>query len=81
MKLCNLFEDNSGINELPKGYGTEKDDQSSLKLSDVRKTRLTLGQLNKLRILNDVRSLEHEQKIKKVAKMYKPSEQGGGGMM
>lgn len=82
MNIYQLFEDESGIKETPKGYYSPKDDQSVLSLSDLRKTRLTLGQLNKLRILNDVRALEHEQKIKKVANMYQPPvDQGGGGMM
>lgn len=61
------------------GYSSEEDDQSVLKLSDMRKTRLTLGQLNRLRILNDTRKVEHEQKLKKVSIQYKPpaAEQGG----
>lgn len=74
-----LFEmDNDTIESLPTGYSTEDDDQSVLKLSDLRKTRLTLGQLNKLRILNDTRKVEHEQKLKKVSVQYKPPAQEGG---
>ena len=61
-----MFND---TNHLP-GYYTEKDDSTVLKLSDLRKTRLTLGQLNRLRIMNDVRKLEHEQKLEKVQKQY-----------
>lgn len=67
----------------PDGYSTEKDDQSILKLSDLRKTRLTLGQLNKLRQMNDIKSIEHDQKLKKLGAQYKPAAQddgGGGGM-
>jgi hypothetical protein len=82
MFISDLFE-NDSIEALPKGYGSEEDDQSILKLSDMRKTRLTLSQLNKLRILNDIRKLEHEQDIKKVSTQYKPAatDEGGGGMM
>ena len=65
----------------PDGYASEEDDQSILKLSDMRKTRLTLGQLNKLRIMNDVKKVEHEQKLKKVSVQYKPAEQDPSGGM
>ena len=84
MFINDLFEDNESndvIKSLPQGYGSEEDDQSILKLSDLRKTRLTLGQLNKLRILNDVRKLEHEQNISKLAKQYKAPAAEGGGIM
>lgn len=56
-------------NDLP-GYRTEKDDHTPLRLSDLRKTRLTLKQLNRLRIMNDIRRLEHEQKLEKVKTQY-----------
>jgi len=80
MNLIDLFEDDI-IKELPHGYGSEKDDQSVLKLSDLRKTRLTLDQLHRLRVLNDVRRLEKEQKVKKLSVQYKPPAQEGGGLM
>lgn len=57
-------------NDLP-GYRTEKDDHTPVRLSDLRKTRLTLKQLNRLRIMNDVRKLEHEQDLEKVRSQYK----------
>lgn len=53
------------------GYQSDKDDHTPLKLSDLRKTRLTLADLNRLRMSNDVRKVEHESKIEKVAKQYK----------
>jgi len=62
----------------PPGYASEEDDQSILKLSDMRKTRLTLGQLNKLRMMNDIRRVEHEEKLKTVSTQYKPAAQEGG---
>lgn len=65
----------------PTGYSSEENDQSVLKLSDLRKTRLTLGQLNKLRMINDVRKIEHEAKLKTVSAQYKPPAQEGGGLM
>ena len=65
MNILEIFEPN------PTGYATEKDDNSAEKLSDLRKTKLTLKQLNRLRIMNDVRKLEHEQKLDSVRKQYK----------
>ena len=63
MNLLEMFD------ELP-GYRTEKDDNTALKLSDLRKTKLTLMQLNRLRIMNDVRKLEKEQNIEKIQAQY-----------
>ena len=57
MILLEMFDE-----DLP-GYRTEEDDNTTLRLSDIRKTKLTLGQLNRLRIMNDVRKLEKEQKM------------------
>lgn len=73
MNLLEIFE------PTPNGYRTEKDDNSAVKLRDLRKTKLTLKQLNRLRIMNDIRKLEHEQKIDAVQAQYKapPQEQGG----
>ena len=65
MNLLEMFED-----EMP-GYRSEKDDNTAVKLSDVRKTKVTLKQLNRLRIMNDVRRLEHEQDLEKVKAQYK----------
>jgi len=66
----------------PAGSRTEKDDNSVMKLSDLRKTRLSLEQINRMRIMNDVRKLEHEEKLKKVNKQYKAAgadASGGAG--
>lgn len=74
MNIFEIFE------PMPTGYSTEKDDQSPLKLSDLRKTKLTLQQLNRLRIMNDVRKLEHEKKIDAIQTQYKAPPQEEGGM-
>jgi hypothetical protein len=65
MNLLEIFKPES------KGYSTEKDDNTALKLSDLRKTKLTIKQLNRLRIMNDVRKLEHEKKVNSVQQQYK----------
>ena len=61
------------------GVRTEKDDNSVMKLGDLRKTKITLAHLNKLRMANDVRRFEHEDKLKKVATQYKPPAAAAGG--
>ena len=55
------------------GYQDLSQDNSQLKLSDLRKTRLTLRQLNKLRQMQDVRSYEYKEKLKQVKKQYAPA--------
>lgn len=73
------------INELfspaPTAFRSEKQDNTSLKLKDTRKTRLSLDQLNRLRIMNDARKLEHEKKLETISNQYKlPAAQAGIGM-
>ena len=60
----------------------QANDGTTLKFEDSRKTRLTLGQLNRLRKMNDMRALEHEQEMSFVRKMYAPppaADMGGMG--
>ena len=61
------------------GYQDLEDDHgSNRKLSDLRKTKLTLRQLNKLRRMNDIRTYEKSQKLEKVKRQYsQPAEEGG----
>lgn len=61
-------------------YRDEKSDNSAYRIDDTRKrsTKLTLAKLNKLRQINDVRKLEHEQKLDKVSKQYAPPQEAGG---
>jgi len=62
-------------------YYDPEDDNSQLKLSDLRKTKLTLLQLNKLRKMDDVRTYEQAQKIKYVQTQYAPKvEMAPGGL-
>jgi len=68
MLLIELF------NPMPAGYSTDTDDQSVLTLGDLRKTRLTLGQLHKLRQMNDVKKYEHEEKLKAISQQYAPAQ-------
>jgi len=75
MQILELFE------PIPKGYRDEKSDNSVIHADDTRKTRLTLTRLNKLRIMNDVRTLEQEKKLETLQTQYKaPAAEGGGGL-
>jgi len=56
----------------PEAYQDLEDDNSQPQLGDLRKTRLTLRQLNKLRKMNDVRSYEYKEKLKLVRQQYAP---------
>lgn len=66
----------------PDGYRSEKDDNTAFKLDEPRKRRssLTLEKLNRLRIMNDSRKAEHEEKLKDISGQYKPAAPEGGGM-
>jgi hypothetical protein len=65
MNIFELFDPEST------GRYTEKQDSSVMKLKDLRKTRLSLEQINRMRVMNDVRKVEHEEKLGKVKKQYK----------
>jgi hypothetical protein len=64
------------LNELyrhePEGYQDVSADNSQTTKNDLRKTRLTLRQINKLRQMNDVRSYEYKEKLKNIRKQYAP---------
>jgi hypothetical protein len=56
----------------PAAYQDVSQDNSQPRLHDLRKTRLTLRQLNKLRQMNDVRAYEYKEKLKDIRKQYAP---------
>ena len=56
----------------PSAYQDLSQDNSQVQKDDLRKSRLTLRQLNKLRKMNDVRMYELKEKLKLVKKQYAP---------
>jgi hypothetical protein len=62
-------------NKEPEAYQDVSQDNSQPQLGDLRKTHLTLRQLNKLRKMNDVRAVEYKEKLKLVRQQYAPPEQ------
>jgi hypothetical protein len=69
MILLELFSrENSAYQDLSQ-------DNSQPRLGDLRKTKLTLRQINKLRRLNDVRGFEFKERLEKVRRQYAPPAQ------
>ena len=62
------------------GYQDLDSDNSQLAVANVRKTRLTLMQINKMRQMNDVRNYEHKEKLKVIKDQYGPGAEGGDDM-
>ena len=56
----------------PQAYQDLSQDNSQITLKDLRKSRLTLRQLNKLRKMNDVRAVEFKEKLRDIRKQYAP---------
>ena len=56
----------------PDGYQDLADDNSRTKLRELRKTKLTLSQINKIRRMQEVRKFEYDQKLKHIRKQYSP---------
>jgi hypothetical protein len=63
------------FNKEPEAYQDVAQDNSQPQLGDLRKTHLTLRQLNKLRKMNDVRTVEYKEKLKLVRQQYAPPAQ------
>ena len=57
----------------PEAFQDVSQDNSQPQQGDLRKSRLTLRQLNKLRKMNDVRAYEYKEKLKLVRKQYAPA--------
>lgn len=56
----------------PEAYQDLSQDNSQTRLQNLRTTRLTLRQINKLRQMNDVRSYEYKEKLKDIRAQYAP---------
>lgn len=64
MLLTEMFQDKMG------DYQNLDQDQSQYKMTDLRKTRLTLAQINQLRKMNDQRTSEYYSDLGKIRKQY-----------
>lgn len=59
----------------PAAYQDIERDNSQPRLGDLRKTKLTLRQINRLRRLGDVRNYEFSERLKKIQRQYAPPAQ------
>ena len=69
MLLTEVFD------QSPEAFQDLSQDNSQPTIKDLRKTRLTLKQLNKLRQMNDVRNYEFKEKLEKISRQYAPPAQ------
>ena len=69
MKLNEFFQHTENGFEQQKNYNAE-DDISILDTDDTRKTRLTLGQINKMRLASEQHDAERKEEAVFVQKMY-----------
>ena len=61
------------------GMQDVENDNGQIHLGDLRKTKLTLRQINKMRQMNDIRAYEENEKLTKVRKQYAPAPEPTGG--
>ena len=66
----NLFEFFTARKDFPEPYQNTREDESQLKITDTRKTRLTLRQIHQLRRMNDVREIEKKNEVDRLKKIY-----------
>ncbi len=59
----------------PAAYQDVAQDNSQPRLHDLRKSKLTLRQINRMRQLNDIRQYEFKEKLKRVQQQYAPPAQ------
>jgi len=69
MKLNEFFQHTENGFEQQKNYNAE-DGISILDTDDTRKTRLTLGQINKMRLASEQHDAEQKEEAVFVQKMY-----------
>ena len=55
-------------------------DHSTPKWGDARKTKLTLGQISKIRKMNEVMAFERAQDLKKIRQQYAPAASDSPGL-
>jgi hypothetical protein len=69
MRLFEMFQPEN------QAYQDVSQDNSQPRLGDLRKSKLTLMQINKMRRLNDMRQIEFKEKVERVQTQYAPAPQ------
>ena len=57
-------------------YDAEDNEYAERKITDTRKSRLTLKQLNRLRKQREIHNIEHASRTKRIQKIYATPSQG-----
>lgn len=75
MNLIEMFH------QPPAEYATPEDDNSILKgLKDMRKSKITLAQLNKIRVMNDLRTYEKEKDLERIQSQFGAPAEGNSDL-
>jgi hypothetical protein len=74
MKLFEFYQ------PAPQGWQDVSDDESQPQWGEGRKTKLTLGMINKMRQMNDVQAYERASDMKFIRKQYGSTGDEGGGL-
>jgi hypothetical protein len=69
MLLMELMSTEKSVETIEKPY----QDNTALRLTDTRKTRLTFEQLSKLRKLADLKAAEYQESIKDIRRQFAPA--------
>jgi hypothetical protein len=73
MNITDIFEQDES--EQRDEYMNPAQDNEVPKLNDLRKVKLTLGQINRLRLIRDVRNFELKNNLENVRRQYgRPAE-------
>lgn len=59
--------------EAPSGFQDLSDDNSRPKWGEGRHTKLTFGEINKLRRMSEIKNFERANNLKKIRAQYKPA--------
>jgi hypothetical protein len=73
MKLDEMFTQDS----IKAADDDPSQDRSRPKIGDVRKTKLTLAQINRLRLMHDVHQFEKEKELKDIRLQFAVPQQQG----
>lgn len=77
MYLKNIFEDEELNYDM---YVDPGKDNAIPSLSDLRKTKLTLGDINRMRLIRDVRNFEQQSNLENIKKQYGRSQEATPGI-
>jgi hypothetical protein len=73
MVLNELFDQDE------ENYYDPEQDQTVPKLTDLRKTKLTLGMISRMRLIRDVRNFELRTNLENVRRQFGQSPENAGG--